>query len=825
MSYSTKHRVGATIAATIAAGVTQTRHEIGLISGQHRDITAVLADNTGHDGLGFDSTAGSPDDQWYVGNVFDENDRYIDSLAIGGAIDADHAQHVAKSQLLLMGGSYCTLLKQHDPVVTSSEPTLWSITAINRLLSNPSQDKYYLPVITAPELQKETARLTFDSVQWSLDDKLLSHDGKDAKLYFELARLDSTDDLLTQFDALDEMAKLAVEGVETELSFDALIETESRLSRLKERLKIALDSASTKDFYVKSVVETKPFKRGGVINIAFIFSLSDGQDLSIWFHSPNDKKVQKLLPSDSMVSWKWMLNNKDVTAILQPANGGEGVALGSLAKRMMKVANQNSNAFKRAKTRAANQAREIKELEGTVESLDAEIVSLDAEILSLNEKIAAAMTLPAAENDLPPVDVDAPAVSAANWWDSSPDNVSVYLIGRSRKHSFVKITNTGTVFDVEISHNKMMKYKTGTLDEVQAFIDKTIKDDAGSVPKLSLAKGADVLDGADLPAGDVADWEDDAPEVEAIDADDDYEDAERDFFYEFMKRSTDKSYFLDFGYDDAEPDENGVYEIFRGYLAGKTVKYASTLFKIMDAVKSSGLTAQVSDFNGTLNQLSMFDNMNKSSLPVYGVTAQISNEDYSAIIRVSVDKSGDCEILLDEGGDKVFKKLEFNKANNVAKYKKAVDAAMKEQATLNDAKRQQTDESEAEMEANKAPVPVIDPVVEPVLIDEVPVVEQVAIVEPPPIVEPAAVIDPVIEPLATDDESKKDDLMREIQVMTEIIDSDDFDPTNFDASRITEMLSETDDDEVIESVSDLSIILQNRMVEISMAAMANMAAR
>ena len=104
-----------------------------------------------------------------------------------------------------------------------------------------------------------------------------------------------------------------------------------------------------------------------------------------------------------------------------------------------------------------------------------------------------------------------------------------------------------------------------------------------------------------------------------------------------------------------------------------------------------------------------------------------------------------------------------------------------------------------------------------------------AIVEPPPIVEPAAVIDPVIdpviEPLATDDESKKDDLMREIQVMTEIIDSDNFDPTTFDASRITEMLSETDDDEVIESVSDLSIILQNRMVEISMAAMANMAAR
>lgn len=362
------------------------RYEVGRITGRHREITAVLADSTGFDSLGFDSSVGSVDDSWHVVNVFDSANTYIDSMAIGGAMDSNHALQIAKSQLDSLGGTRCQLVTNNAIQFDGMDHDhTWSIDAINKLMDNPSQNKSYLPVITAPELIVEAERVTFDSVQWDSNNNLISHGGKDSRLYLDLTRTDSRNELVTEFDLADALFDMDAQ----EAGFDALMDTKSRLPLLKDRLFKALSAASSSDLSVINVTQTKEFKRQGVINIAFVFDLSDGQKLSIWFHKPLESS-SKLLPSDYMVSWKWMLNKRDVTAALSPKHG-DNVQLPALARRIMRLAAKNSKRFKAAQVRKAKVEQELLDAEQAIEDKKATIEQLDIDIADLNAKIDAAM--------------------------------------------------------------------------------------------------------------------------------------------------------------------------------------------------------------------------------------------------------------------------------------------------------------------------------------------------------------------------------------------------------------------------------------------------
>jgi hypothetical protein len=55
-----------------------------------------------------------------------------------------------------------------------------------------------------------------------------------------------------------------------------------------------------------------------VANVGAIFEMSDSQKITVLFANP-DSTPAKLSSDDVLTSWKWMLNKRDVTAILQPA--------------------------------------------------------------------------------------------------------------------------------------------------------------------------------------------------------------------------------------------------------------------------------------------------------------------------------------------------------------------------------------------------------------------------------------------------------------------------------------------------------------------------
>lgn len=173
-------------------------------------------------------------------------------------------------------------------------------------------------------------------------------------------KADTTNQMVAEFDLAQELAGLSAETAQ----FDSLIAEKNKLPLLKDRLFSAMSRASIDDLSVSNVTQTKPFKRNKVANIAFVFDMSDGQKISIWFQNP-DSTPSKLLPDDVMVSWKWMLNRRDVTAVLSPKNG-ENVQLPTLASRMMRLAAKNSTRFKRTQARKAKTEKALKEAEQAV---------------------------------------------------------------------------------------------------------------------------------------------------------------------------------------------------------------------------------------------------------------------------------------------------------------------------------------------------------------------------------------------------------------------------------------------------------------------------
>ena len=362
------------------------RYETGFIEGEYRDMLALIADETGFDGLGFDSTAGSNDDSWHVVNLFENGGHYVDAVAIGGALDEDHALTLATTQFDYLGADYGVVVGYTDNMQFDhmTDDGAWSIDALSKLLNNPSQDKHFLPIITSRELYEEATRAAFNDVQWD-NLTLSSHGGSLTNLYTDMIRADTFKELTQDFDLQQALIDLEAEEAE----FDSIMDTVNRLPMLKERLFRAMSQASNEVLSVTNVTQTKPFKRGGVVNVAFVFDLSDGQKLSIWFHNP-DSTPSKLLAGDMMVSWKWLLNKRDVTAILSPING-QDVKIPTLARQMMLLASKNSKNFKRAQERKAKRDADINEAQSNIEQKKQTIEQLDKDIASLKEQIDAAM--------------------------------------------------------------------------------------------------------------------------------------------------------------------------------------------------------------------------------------------------------------------------------------------------------------------------------------------------------------------------------------------------------------------------------------------------
>lgn len=226
-------------------------------------------------------------------------------------------------------------------------------------------------------------------VHWNADAQ--PYDQTLDRVLYDLRRADPDNLLLDAVSMTD-----ILEDSDGVLLFDAMTTPFARLPRMMEMLKGAMQhfSATVKPL---DMTISEPFSARGVANVSAIFSLSDGQNLSVYFHNP-DTKPKSIGANDEMISWKWMLNKLDVTIVVAPERGKE-LNIREVARRIMKLAEKNSAAFQRANGKRAERMKKIEglkeevaalELELTQAQKDLEVAKLAAEDRAIDAYAAAA---------------------------------------------------------------------------------------------------------------------------------------------------------------------------------------------------------------------------------------------------------------------------------------------------------------------------------------------------------------------------------------------------------------------------------------------------
>jgi len=265
-------------------------------------------------------------------------------------------------------------------------------------------------------LRKET---TMDSTQddrqnlplvlWDSAGNLLAGQTMEALIY-RLRALDGTNDLI-----MDPLTMADVMEDAQVVTLDALV---SEVGKLKPKMELILklmQAVQTPSGITATSMEiSEPFRRFGGVHVAVIFAMSDGQTISIMLHNP-DSTPAKLTPMDLMVSWKWLLNKRDITAVVAPENGKD-LSPREVATRVMRVASGNAKAFARTSALAANRSATIKGLREELTTKQAELADLNDQITT--ERVAAGERAAAREAEAAAAAAAAAIEPAPEGWEN-----------------------------------------------------------------------------------------------------------------------------------------------------------------------------------------------------------------------------------------------------------------------------------------------------------------------------------------------------------------------------------------------------------------------
>jgi len=200
-----------------------------------------------------------------------------------------------------------------------------------------------------------------------------------AQVIYQLRRHDAADGLL-----LDALRVADIEASsEPGWILDALISSYNQLERKMQILQrtLARVSATIKPVALQL---SAPFRQHGSAHVAAVFELSDGQSLSIYFHNP-DTTPNKINPDDELISWKWLLNKKDITIVVAPEQGKD-LNLLDVATRVIKLAEKNSAAFTRANAKRAAHVEALNQLKQEVEALEKELEQAQQELALVQQE-------------------------------------------------------------------------------------------------------------------------------------------------------------------------------------------------------------------------------------------------------------------------------------------------------------------------------------------------------------------------------------------------------------------------------------------------------
>ncbi len=337
---------------------------IGVLKGKARTIPAILCD-------GVDES-----DNWQILNIVDGSGLFLDHVAVKGAVSSDQAQRLCKKYLTEA---------QRGQIGSQVELTHNGVKTFLDSAKTPS-GALSLLAVDAPLLDSQG---TINAVQWDGQGNLLSHGGRWSQMMLDMAGCDIQGDLIEQVSPRDVMAMLL--GNDGEVlgrgMFDAMIIKHNQFEKTMQKIAEALKAHDNEEFFVKTVTMIEPFKRQGVVNVGIIFEMSDTQTITVLFNNP-DTTPAKLTGTDILTSWKWILNKRDVTAILQP-RAVDARKYPQLAARMIRVLAKNHDRFKRAQMARSKEELLLEELVGQVESAQSQLRTMQQQGIDIQKEIDA----------------------------------------------------------------------------------------------------------------------------------------------------------------------------------------------------------------------------------------------------------------------------------------------------------------------------------------------------------------------------------------------------------------------------------------------------
>ncbi|MFJ3487140.1 hypothetical protein ACIPL1_27530 [Pseudomonas sp. NPDC090202] len=204
-------------------------------------------------------------------------------------------------------------------------------------------------------------------------------------------RREDADKLLLDSATLADVTEFLNDGT----MLDAMVIEYAQFQRKANQLLRVMQAAGA-SVKADAVEVSQPFKNRGTTQVAMLFTMSDGQSVSVFFHNP-DSTPNKLTPADELISWKWVLNKKDITLVVAPERG-QDINPRQVSRRIMALVEKNSAKFLKAAGASAESAAKIEDLKTQIQAKTSELQSLDQELADLRAKEAAlpAPTEPAA---------------------------------------------------------------------------------------------------------------------------------------------------------------------------------------------------------------------------------------------------------------------------------------------------------------------------------------------------------------------------------------------------------------------------------------------
>lgn len=267
-------------------------------------------------------------------------------------------------------------------------------------------------------------------------------------------------DSVTMADILDDADEIVV--------LDALVRPFSALPRTAEVLRRAMNRT---EFSIKATEPAqgadKVFTKNGKAQVAILFTLSDGQTITIYFHNP-DNTPKKVTSSDDMISWKWLLNKRDITILVAPESGSD-LNISEVAKRIMALADKNSASFQRINAKKAETTQRI-------EGLKTEITQLETDLENAKQRLEAAKSKKA-------VETSAADSKASKLTGSAIIKAALNKYGASLTEQGFIVNSSGTETDVKaVIKGKRLRFESRsgkliasgpiTEDFVSSFVER-----------------------------------------------------------------------------------------------------------------------------------------------------------------------------------------------------------------------------------------------------------------------------------------------------------------------------------------------------------------